>query len=190
MPPTDTPVAAASQPTVPSSSRRDPKWLWLLAALLLLARIATQVMESRRPIAEVATEAEDVVRWRTPEQGVVEARALRKPMLYDFTAEWCPPCQRMKAELFADPRSAQALEQMVVPIRVVDREREEGRNPAVTDSLQRAYRVGAFPTLIVAWPDREGYETSSGYPGVEATLQWVGQSAMKVRPGLSDPLQH
>ena len=187
MPPTDAPTPSPTPAPRESSSRRDPRWLLILAALLLLARIATQVVESRKPIAEVAAEAQDLVRWRTPTQGAAEAKALAKPVLYDYTADWCPPCQRMKAELFSNPQSAQVLEQMVVPVQVLDRSREDGQNIAVVDSLQRIYRVAAFATLVVAWPDREGYEPSSRDRGAEATLQWIGQPVMKLRPAIANP---
>jgi hypothetical protein len=66
----------------------------------------------------------------------------------------------------------------------MDRSREDGRNTSEVDSLQALYRVNAFPTLVVAWPGRDGYETTSGYMGAEPTLQWLGQSAVKVRPGM------
>ncbi|MEO7866819.1 MAG: thioredoxin family protein [Candidatus Eisenbacteria bacterium] len=187
MPPTDAEPLAGPESQSGSSSRRDPRWLLILAVLLLLARIATQIVENRRGPVPVAADTEEAVRWRTPAQGVAEARARSLPVLYDFTAEWCPPCQRMNAELFSDPQSAQVLERMVVPIRVLDRQREQGRNNPEVDSLQRVYRVEAFPTLVVAWPGRDGHQTTSGYMGAQSTLQWIGQSALKVQPEASGP---
>ena len=195
MPPTDTAPDPASPASSGSSSRRDPRWLFALAALLLLARIVTQVLEARHvlPTPSPADRASsnaphpDAVRWRTPAEGELEARALAKPILYDFTADWCPPCQRMQAEVFADASRAAALEQWVVPVRVLDRSREAGQNSAEVDSLQRHYRVDAFPTLVVAWPGRESYQSTSGYGGAQPTMDWVGSTATTVRPGINRP---
>ena len=57
---------------------------------------------------------------------------------------------------------------------------------AFTDAV---YGISAFAliTLVVVWPDREGYQTTSGYMGAQPTLQWIGQSAMTVRAGASAP---
>lgn len=182
MPPTE-PAEGAALVSASKSSRRDPQWLFVLAALLLAARIVAIVMESRRPIEPMAEAGVELVNWRSPQQGQSEAKRSGKPVLFDFTADWCPPCQQMKAELFADASAARTLEELVVPVRVLDRRRENGRNPPEVDSLQRAYRITAFPTLIVAWPEREGFETSTGYRGVPATLEWLSRSVAKVRTG-------
>jgi len=42
-------------------------------------------------------------------------RAMRedKPLVLDFMASWCLPCQRMEMETFADPDVAKLLEQVV-----------------------------------------------------------------------------
>jgi hypothetical protein len=74
------------------------------------------------------------------------------------------------------------IHRLYVPVRVTDREREEGRNPAIVDSLEHVFRVRAFPTLVVV--GRQGVPIhKSGYEGFERTTAWLQQAAMASTPG-------
>ena len=173
-------------PPASDSTRRTPVVLLAVAAILLLLRVALGVVEHRRP-----PERAELVEWRPARLAVMEARATGRVVLYDFTADWCSPCQAMKRDLFADRRHARTLEELAVPVRVLDRRREEGANEAWVDSLQRRHRVDAFPTLVA-----ENLETGrsvrlEGYPGAQATIEWLERSVTSLggtRLGPSFPL--
>ncbi len=109
-----------------------------------------------------------------------EATATAKPLLYDFSAEWCGPCHMMQDEIFADARMAAKINTLYVPVRVVDRTNEEGHNSAEVDALQRRYHVDAFPTLVAASPDGVKHDIHRGYPGSVATSQWLLTAPLKV----------
>lgn len=66
-----------------------------------------------------------------------------KPVLLMFSASWCGPCNRMKKEVFTQPKVQKAL-QAWTPIYIDgDKQRQ----------LMKTYKVEAFPTFIVAKPD-------------------------------------
>jgi len=160
-------------------SRPLPRLLLILAAALLVARVGTGVWEEHHPVKAV-----DRVAWVEIEKAVEEARRTGKPILYEFGADWCGPCQMMARDVFANAEAAQRIGQTFVPVRVLDRQREEGRNPPDVERLESAYGVSAFPTLVVAWPNEPKFEITSGYAGRDATLSWLARAAGKGRmPG-------
>ena len=195
------PPVEPARPT--GSSRPLPRGLLILAAALLVARIGTGIYEHQHPPVPggagssapspspsqgQAHAAVDFVAWVPAEQAESESRRTGKPILYEFSAEWCGPCKMLANDVFADPAAASQITQMFVPVHVVDRQQEEGRNPPAIERLQSAYSINGFPTLVVARPGITNYESKDGYMGRTRTLKWLAVAAVKMRgdgPGAS-----
>lgn len=159
-----------------SPTRRDPWLLGALAAALLAARIVLAFHDARSP-SDV-----DRVHWVDPAAAPAIARAQGKPILYEFSAAWCGPCQKLQADVFAQDAWAREIESRAVPVRIVDRRVEDGHNTAVVDSLQRACAVTGFPTLAVV-TDGRILDRQEGYPGVMPTMRWLRNAAKRAHPG-------
>lgn len=93
------------------------------------------------------------------------ARARGRPVLLDFSAVWCPPCNRLGAEvLHADPLPS-LLEGLEVGVIDADDTSSWG--------LKNRYVVTAYPTVLVVDPDGTERARLLGYPGRDAFLAWV-----------------
>jgi thiol:disulfide interchange protein len=160
------------------SSRRLPLILPIIAGLLLVSRVGFGIYEHLNP-----PRTPDYVSWRPIESGSAEGRADNRPVLYDFTADWCVPCVRMKKEIFADRASSAQINKWVVPVRVLDQQRELGENTAQVDSLQKLYGVTVFPTLVMVGPAGGEPQKLEGYPGKSKTMGWMTRSRMTLSTG-------
>lgn len=79
--------------------------------------------------------------------------------LVAFTAAWCGPCQRLKADLADDPQLAGDRE-----IRMVDVDDEPGE--------ARRCHVRTVPTFLLL-RDGEEVRRLAGYPGAKKFREWV-----------------
>lgn len=148
-----------------TDQRSFPVALMAIAAVLLVARVACAPRETAQQVGA------QLVQWRTPAEGERLARESGKPILFDFTAEWCGPCHILDREVFQNEEVAQQINERFVAIRVTDRMREDGRNTPDVARLSERYGVRGFPTVVFA--DANGTERArmEGYGGRETFLR-------------------
>lgn len=165
-------IDIAPAPPRQSQSRLSPVLFWALIAAVVF-RIVTGVMDRHGPEGDVG-----LVRWQPREKAAALAQASGKPILYDFTAAWCAPCKLVDRD-WEDPALAGQVNGAFIPTRVVDRTREDGRNPPEVSELQRRFEIVGFPTIVAAAPDGRLIAKTDGYRGKEAMMQFLEEAKGK-----------
>jgi thiol:disulfide interchange protein len=164
----------ADDPKTQGSQSKVPPILIAILAAAVLLRIATGLADRQKNDAGAG-----LVRWQPREKAAAAARSDAKPILYDFTAAWCSPCHLLDTEGWGDSQIAAFVNASYEPARIVDREREDGRNPGAIEELQRRYSVAAFPTLVVATPDGRLIAKYEGYGGRERLRRFLEEARNK-----------
>jgi thiol:disulfide interchange protein len=187
----DAPAPAEENlPSRGSQSRLSAAIFFVLLAALLF-RVVTGVANREAAHAQSSSDAPPLVRWTPLETVPAVSGASGKPVLYDFTAAWCGPCHRLDAEGWGDAAIASLASDDFVPARVVDREREEGKNPPRVAELQQRYSVQAFPTLVVATPGGDEIGRLEGWGGADSLRRFLEESKAKASRsgarGIPDP---
>jgi thioredoxin:protein disulfide reductase len=91
------------------------------------------------------------LRWEHSEVAATErARTEAKPLLLDFTAEWCGACKELARHTFADPTVMREASRFIA----VKVDATSDDDPAV-DQIKDKYHVVGLPTVIMLGADGE-----------------------------------
>jgi thiol:disulfide interchange protein len=113
------------------------------------------------------------VKWVSLDKAVKAARLSGKPLMYDFSAEWCGPCQMLARAVFEDAQATKFINDHYVPVRVIDRYREDGQNSPAVQALQHRFQLTGFPTLAVETADRKRQDMIVGFLGYDGTMEFL-----------------
>lgn len=153
----------------------NPKWktriLWLVAFLAIVA-VQWPMIKGiyYKSFASSETAPTSAVNWRADfAQAQKEAGNSNKPILLDFGASWCPPCQVMKHEVWTDAEVGAVANEKTIPYYAdVD-------TPANHDLVGR-YDIKQIPTVILI--DAQGNVLKqSGFMSAGETKDFINVQA-------------
>jgi thioredoxin-related protein len=98
-----------------------------------------------------------------------QAKAEKKMILLDFTgSDWCPPCKRLKKEVFSAPEFAEFAKDYLVLVEVdfPNSKPQSEELKKANEALAQQYSIEGYPTVIVLSSTgkeikRLGYDGSS-----------------------------
>ena len=112
------------------------------------------------------------------DQAKEQAQKDSKLLLIDFTATWCPPCQKMESTTWIDATVQKWVKENAIAIQI-----DVDKDEKTTAALQ----VEAMPTLVLFTPQKGSKEFGRqvGYMSASELLRWLngaksGKSATEV----------
>jgi thiol:disulfide interchange protein DsbD len=112
------------------------------------------------------------ITWLTDEAvGVAKAQELGKPMIIDFTADWCAACHEMEKLTYTDPGVVAAAGDFVTVM--VDC---TSNDPTIR-ALQQKYGVLGLPTVVFVQPDGTQVDRTFGFVSAEEFLPRMAAAA-------------
>jgi thiol-disulfide isomerase/thioredoxin len=101
---------------------------------------------------EHCTRVDNCVAWITPvqfEQMAQKPGGIKKGLvMYEFTADWCPPCKKRERTVFRAPKVISEINDNFVPVRV-DLTNEALSSIPATKNLTERFSVSSIPRCIV-----------------------------------------
>lgn len=150
------------QPKSPKHDSRTGRFvLWLL---VIVAALGVALL-----LDLAGQGGEGLVPWMDEyDQALATAAATGKPLLVDFTADWCPPCRQMESQVYAQQRVADAVVAGFMPVKV-----DMTQPGPAAQRIAERYNVQYLPTLLILMPGGEVVSARAGYQDADALLAWL-----------------
>ena len=170
-------TAGTTVPAQPLSRGRRPIGaLWRRREPLLWAALLAIVLTAQWPMlkgwyyrATGASAPASSIAWRTDlDAALAEARSTNKRVLVDFSADWCPPCQAMKHDVWPHPQVEKAISAGFVPV-LVDADRDT--------VLADRYQVASIPTILLLDTDGRVARRNNGFLSRSGMLRFLADEA-------------
>jgi thiol:disulfide interchange protein DsbD len=117
-----------------------------------------------------------IVFLRTEAEGLSAATTEGKPLMIDFTAEWCAACHEMEKLTYTDPAVIAASEGFVpVMIDCTD------KASPIVKAVQEKYGVRGLPTVVFALPDGTILDRTVGFVEAGDFEKVMARAAAKAR---------
>ena len=134
----------------------------LYAALVVVAAISAVIGIS------TLRKTNELIPWQTDfKTAQAEAHRTGKPILLDFSADWCGPCQEMRRTTWSDANVANALHDYIPMQANVD------ANP----ELAAQFQVRTIPHLVVVNSRGAILKFTEGEMGPIQFLHWLGRAS-------------
>lgn len=98
-----------------------------------------------------------------------------RPQLIYFTADWCPPCKALKAEVLSKPEVTTQLQQKADLI-VADLTAQSPEQLRIVEQRANQYGVQAIPTILIVDPRGAVIARHTGYAPRDEFLNWFNDS--------------
>ena len=108
------------------------------------------------------------IAWKTTfDEALAAAKKSERPILVDFTAEWCGWCKKLDRDTFGNEAVIRLVNEFFVAVKV-----DTDKSPAIS----KKYKVSGLPTLLILGPDGSELQRLTGYRPPEKFLTELGKS--------------
>lgn len=153
------------------STRATPAVLMIAAAVLLVARVASGVIDATHP-----ENRPELVDWTSPSEAGAAARTSGRLILYAFTDDG-GASRRLAGDLFTNPDVAKQIEGRFIPVRI---DGGPAHDTPELAALRTKFGVRSEPALVVTNADGSKFRLVPAPANGAAALQALSEAQMEV----------